>query len=191
MSMEIEDLIQSFLDNGTEGRHAVLQSLSTGPEYLTALRQALRSDRGDICAGAALILAELDHPQHLETMAEALVTGNLLVEDIAARALARHGEAAVGILLNAYPDRQPLVQISIVRVLETINSQKAVMPLMKALETAESPALRYTIIQALGVLGDPCPIELIRSYINDPDHHVRERVRVALERLEHNQAKAD
>ncbi len=189
MSIEIEELIQSFLNGGTEARQKMLQMLSANPELPAALRQALKSEKGDVSAGAALMLAELDHPLHLEYMAEALQTGSLLVEDIAARALARHGEAAVSILLDAFPDRQPLVQISIVRVLEKINSQKAVKPLMTALESASSPSLRYTIIQALGVLGDPLPIELIRSFENDPDHHVRERVRVALERLGHNQSK--
>jgi HEAT repeat protein len=186
MSIEIEELIQSFLDSGTEVRQEMLQTLSTDPECPTALRQALRSEQGDISTGAALMLAELDHPLHLEYMAEALKIGNLLIEDIAARSLARHGDAAVSVLLDAFPERQPLVQISIVRVLEKINSQKAVKPLMKALELAGSPSLRYTIIQALGMLGDPLPVDLIRSYENDPDHHVRERVRVALERLGHD-----
>lgn len=187
MSVEIEELIQSFLNGGAETRREMLQMLSANPGHPAALLQALKSEQGDISAGAALMLAELDHPLHLEYMAEALKTGNLLVEDIAARALARHGEAAVSILLDAFTDRQPLVQISIVRVLEKINSRKAVKPLMTALELAGSPSLRYTIIQALGMLGSPLPIDLIRSFENDPDHHVRERVRVALERLGYSQ----
>lgn len=188
MSTGIEELIQSFLSSGAEARQEMLRTLSADQERPEALRLALRSEKGDISAGAALMLADLDHPLHLDYMAEALETGNILVEDIAARALERHGEAAVGILLDAFPNRQPLVQISIVRVLEKINSQRAMKPLMTALERSDSASLRYTIIQALGVLGDSSCIDLIRSYENDPDHHVRERVRVALERLGHNQA---
>ncbi len=183
MSIEIEEMIQSFLNAGPETREVMLQALSTDPKRPAALQQALKSEKGDISAGAALILGELDHPLHLEYMAEALRTGNVLVQDIAARSLARHGEAAMSILLDALPDSQSLVQISIVRVLEKINSQKAVKPLIAALTSADSPSLRYTIIQALGVLGDPSSIALIRSFENDPDHHVRERVRAALERL--------
>ena len=57
---------------------------------------------------------------------------------------------------------------------------------MALLKNAESGALRYTIIQALGVIGDPQAIDLIRSYQNDEDHHVRNRVEIALSRLESN-----
>jgi HEAT repeat protein len=189
MSIDVEDMIRSFLSAGPEMRQMLLQMLRADPDRPAALRQAIQSEKGDVSAGAALMLAEFDHPQHLEYMAEALQTGNILVADIGARALERHGEAAVSILLNAFPECQPLVQISIVRVLERINSQKAVEPLMCALASTDLPSLRYTIIQTLGVLGDPRATELIRSFEMDPDHHVQERVKEALERLEGSQAK--
>lgn len=183
MSIEAEDTIRSFLSAGPEMRQMMLRMVMADPERLAALRQAVQSEKGDISAGAALMLAELDHPLHLDYMAEALRTGNILVADIGARALERHGEAAVSILLEAFPDCQPLVQISIVRVLGRINSQEAVKPLMAALASTDLPSLRYTIIQTLGALGNPSAIDLIRSFENDPDHHVRERVQEALERL--------
>lgn len=189
MSIEVEDMIRSFLSAGPEMRQMMLRMLMADPERPAVLYQAIKSEKGDISAGAALMLAELDHPLHLEYMAEALRTGNILVADIAARALERHGETAVDILLGAFPDCQPLVQISIIRVLERLNSQKAVEPLMEVLASTNLPSLRYTIIQALGTLGNPLPIELIRSFENDPDHHVQERVRAALERLGGSQPK--
>ena len=54
---------------------------------------------------------------------------------------------------------------------------------MQLLPKAEAGSLRYTIIQTLGVLGDPQAIDLIRNYLDDPDHHVRSRAEVALDRL--------
>jgi HEAT repeat protein len=44
--------------------------------------------------------------------------------------------------------------------------------------------LKVLLIQALGKLGAVEAIALIRSFAADPDHHVRERVQMALERLE-------
>ena len=186
MNIDVEQTIQSFLNSGPETRQVMLRMLSTDPEQLALLRQAIQSEKGQTSMGAAQMLAELDHPLHLQYMAEALQTGNILVGDIAARALERHGEAAVKILLDALPDCQPLTQIAIVRVLEKIKSKKSVEPLMRILASAESPSLRYTIIQTLGLLGSPLAIELIRSFEDDPDHHVRERVRTALQRLKHD-----
>jgi HEAT repeat protein len=55
---------------------------------------------------------------------------------------------------------------------------------MTVLATTNYPTLRYLIIQALGVIGDPIAIPPILTFRNDPDHHVRERVKIALQRLE-------
>ncbi len=98
-------------------------------------------------------------------------------------ALRRYGERAVDPLLAVLPHCQPVVQVSIVHTLETIGSCKAVKPLMDLLVSTSYDTLRYTIIQALGTIGDPTAAELVRQYQDDANHHVRERASRALKQL--------
>jgi HEAT repeat protein len=76
-----------------------------------------------------------------------------------------------------------MVQLQIVGSLEKIGSRRAVATLMTLLRETDSSALRHTLIQALGIIGDPQAADLIRSFQDDEDYHVRKRVAAALERL--------
>jgi HEAT repeat protein len=116
-----------------------------------------------------------------EVLTRLMHASNPLVAQMAIKRLEGYGGMAVESLLDALGKCSPMIQISITCTLERIGSRKAVEPLMAALAKAEYPSLRYTIIHALGTLGDPAAIDLIRSFAEDADHHVRQRVQTALE----------
>jgi HEAT repeat protein len=45
--------------------------------------------------------------------------------------------------------------------------------------------VRYTTIEALGQIGDRRVLPDIYRYMEDPSHHVRDKVEVAIEALTH------
>ena len=169
--------------DGSTRQTAQQQLIAAGPGGIKVLQAAVSHPTPRVSFSAAQALAQVDDPWRFESMAAALRSRNPLVGELAARTLERYGEGAVETLTAALPDCHVLVQLNIIQVLEQIGSHKAVRPLMAMLATTDYPTLRFLTIQALGVLGDPAAAPLIRSYANDPDHHVRERVVIALERL--------
>lgn len=186
--MENERIQQAFeMLNHTDlnvRRDGQQQLLAAGYEGMIALREAVFHPSNRISFSAVEALTQLDEPWRFDCMTAVLRSQNPLVGEVAARTLAYYGEEAVEILATALTDCHALVQLSIVQSLEQIGSRQAVQPLMTVLATTNYPTLRYLIIQALGVIGDPIAIPRILTFRNDPDHHVRERVKIALQRLE-------
>jgi HEAT repeat protein len=158
--------------------------LSLGKVGIEPLIAAAKTANGRQCWEAASVLAQIDDPRVRQLMGELLKSSNLILTQIAAQALGRYGEQSVACLVRALPVSRELTQIEILCALEAIGSRSAVVPLLEFLRTAQSAMLRYTAIQALGKLGDPQAMELIQSFQNDEDSHVRKRVRAALQALE-------
>ncbi len=184
MNSEIQALISGLSHPDSGIRQAACQQFADcGPETIGLLADAMLDPDPHASLAAARAIAEIDTPYRFELMARALASRNPLVGDLAVKVLESYGELAVGALVAALPDCHPLVQLRVVGVLERIGSRTVVAPLMELLASARHAALRYTIIQALGVIGDPAAVDLIRQFHDDPDYHVRERVEVALSRL--------
>lgn len=70
-----------------------------------------------------------------------------------------------------------------VQALGQLGDKRAVDPLLQFLKRTESTTERYMSIEALGLLGDPKAVPEITCYAFDKDHHVRDRVQIALRRL--------
>jgi HEAT repeat protein len=70
--------------------------------------------------------------------------------------------------------------IWVIHALGKLGDRQAVRPLVALLHATQSIPERYTVIEALGKLGDPSVVDDIRVYMNDSDHHVRDRVMGAL-----------
>jgi HEAT repeat protein len=157
--------------------------IAAGYAGIVTLREAVRDPSSRISFSAAQALAQVEDPWRFESMAAVLRSRNPLVGEVAARALANYGEGAVETLTAALRDCHILVQLRIVHSLEEISSRQAVPPLLAVLASTGYVTLRYLIIQALGVIGDPAAIPLITTFAHDPDYHVRERVKIALQRL--------
>ncbi|MEO8393624.1 MAG: HEAT repeat domain-containing protein [Chloroflexota bacterium] len=160
--------------------------LDFGVRALEPLIAAVQAANGRQCWEAAYVLAKIDDPRVARLMCELLRSPNIILTQIAAQALGRYGEQSIAVLVRALPMSSELTQIEIVSALEAIGSRRAVLPLLEFLRTTSSATLRYTTIQALGRLGDPQAIELIRSFQNDEDSHVCKRVRAALQALENS-----
>jgi HEAT repeat protein len=180
ISMWIEALDSTVFEVRQEAKASLLSYGTAVIEPLIAATQVLTQRR---CWEAAAILAQFDDPRVERTLKVALKTGHPILALAAVRGLVRYGEGGSAALIEALPNNRELTQLEIVQALEEMGSRTAVTPLMKLLRTAESSVLRYTIIQALGVLGDPQATVLIRTFLNDEDHHVRKRANIALERL--------
>jgi HEAT repeat protein len=66
-----------------------------------------------------------------------------------------------------------------------LGDRRAVDYLLAELRRTESSTLRYTLIRALGNLGDPRAVEAIMSFEFDENHHVRAHAQRALSQLRH------
>jgi HEAT repeat protein len=176
----IEDLDS---DNWAIRENAKNLLLKFGTASVDRLMAAVRSQTGHRCWIAATILAEIEDPRCLECLKEALLSSHPVLGQVAAKSLEQYGELAVKALIEALPNGHKTVKPTIVVTLEKIGDPRAVGVLMDMLETTDWPSLRYSLIQALGVLGDMRAVELIRSFQHDENHHVRKCVQIALEHL--------
>ncbi len=183
---DIAELIDSLEDSSMEERVlAGRRLLDLGSVIVPPLLHTMETQTGSRTVEAARLLLEFDTPEVFDAMCRALSGANVLVGQIATAYLERFGKRSLAPLLEALPTARYMVQVAAVVTLEHIGDPQAVEPLMAHLAATDesSGLLRCTLIQALGVLGDTRAADLIRQYADDPDHHVRQRVQVALQRL--------
>jgi HEAT repeat protein len=181
----IEKLIQALDQPDGEARaRAREQLVQIGPDVVEPLIAAMQTENLRLSWQAAVTLGHIADQRWIGPMQAALRSSNVLLGQAAVTALEEtlQGEA-VDSLLDALAHCRLAVQMPLVNALERLGDSRAVEPLCGFLETTGSPELRYTIIQALGKLGDPSLIPLIEKFEHDPNHHVRDRVVIALDRL--------
>jgi len=133
---------------------------------------------------AARALAALPEPDRFTAMAAVLTGANSLVGELAAGAMEGYGERGLDALIEALPRARALSQVKIIGALERIGEVKAAGALMDLLSRTDLAMVRALAIQALGRIGAVQAAPLIRSFADDSDHHVRERVQLALAALE-------
>ena len=122
--------------------------------------------------------------QQFESLTKVIKALNWIAAEIAVRKLEEYGELAIEPLTALLPDCDPMVQVSVVRALARIGDLRAVPVFREVLAQTEFAMLRFMIIEALGEFGDTASIELIQSFADDPDRHVRKRVTNALSNLQ-------
>ncbi|MBC8098044.1 MAG: HEAT repeat domain-containing protein [Armatimonadetes bacterium] len=149
------------------------------------LRAAHTSDEWRIVWNAAVLLAETDDARVFALMCDLLTSSNPLIGQVAAKALARYGQPSLPVLMQALPHCHYMVQLSVVDTLEKLGDSQIIPTLQQLLLTVDSSTLRYTIIQALGHLGNASTVATIQPFLQDPDHHVRKRAGIAIARLTH------
>jgi HEAT repeat protein len=156
-----------------------------GPAVIEPLIEALRHGNRYQSYEAANILALFNDPRCFEALAQALSSQNVMVAQYAARSLPAYGrEIALQHFIASLPCAPLLAQIQIIESLKEMDDERAVEPLILLLQATEAAMVRYSVIEALGVLGATRAIDLIRSFENDANRHVRDRVRRALEQSE-------
>ncbi|SRR5258708_4229572 len=181
----IDKLIQELDDTNNEVRaNAKEHLIQIGADAVEPLIVALRSGSLRQSWQAAVVLGLIPDSRWLEEMQGALSSSNILLGQAAVIALenALHS-GAVDHFLEVLPHSKLVVQIALISSLERLQDIRAVEPLSRLLVTTESPELRYSIIQALGQIGDQSVIPLIEQFQDDPNTHVRDRVAIALLRL--------
>lgn len=158
--------------------------LEIGPGVIDGLIGAMKQGDKRQQYEAANMLTRFHDIRCYRALSDALYSSNMLVAQLVPAALLAYGkQQAIDSLLIALPQVPHFVQLQIVMVFREYGGRQVVQPLMATLKTAESPILSYTIIETLGELGDRRAIGLIRQFQQDNNHHVRERVKVALEKL--------
>jgi hypothetical protein len=164
---------------------AKIQLLQLGAGAVEPLIAAAQGSNLRVSWRAIGILSEIDDTRWIEPIKALLRSTQGLVAQAAVGALHQAlGEQALDYLLEVLPDSKTQVSVSILQVIEQYPDPRICLPLCQMLQTTTSSEVRYNIIQILGRLGDSQVIPLIRSFANDDNHHVRERVEIALARLE-------
>lgn len=148
-----------------------------------ALIEATYSQTLRKCWEAVSLLTRMREDRAIPAFGDALSSKNPMLSQVAARSLVTFGSCSVSVLVEALEDAANMTRVQIVKALEEIGDAIAVPALLRLLKTTDSSVVRYTTISALSVLGDEDIVPHIETFADDPDHHVRERVDMALRKL--------
>lgn len=97
----------------------------------------------------------------------------------------RKDESVLEALIKAMlPDPSPIVRHECAFILGDKKIPYLGKYLVKVLEEDQSNIVKHEALSALGTLGDPSYIPLIRKYLNHPDVIVSETAEMAIERIE-------
>lgn len=184
MNPQIAALIDA-LDNDPEPRAQAQKSLvALGEEAVEPLIATVRAETGRKAWGALQVLGDLGDQRAVPVILESLRSPTPIIISAAVAALQKFpGEDIAMRLIEALPHTRGMGQQDMIVVLQRLGDTRAIPLLIEQLGTVEAPPLRVAIIQALGKLGDRSAIPVIEAYADDPDHHVRDWVVVALEQL--------
>ena len=185
MAVEVQELINRLADASlSEQRQTMEQLVALGADAVAPLIIVMNSSRGQQAALAAKVLSRIEDQRVVPALLSALANMNRVLQTMVINLLGElRDERALLPLLELLDSPDSLLQMGAIQALREFHDLRCVAPLIRALELTKSPSIRYTIIEVLGELGDPCAVEPIRCYKNDEDHHVRRRVEVALEKL--------
>jgi HEAT repeat protein len=139
-------------------------------------------------AAAIPALAQIGDPRAIAPLTDILHgSQHSLLRMNAAQALAEFNDPAViTALLEALDDENELVLTWVVNSLAVLRDKRALEPLIIVLNQTPSPEIRYSVIRALGDLGDARAVEPIQRFLDHDNHHVQRYAVSALEKLTHN-----
>ncbi len=168
-----------------EFRSARAAIIACGPAAIPGLTRAARQSHSDRDLWRILVtLGEIGDREAVPTMISYLKSPNTAIGAVAAQFLAQVRDArAVQPMLDLLLETTPLTPIWVIDGLGKLGDWRAVEPLISLLNYTESALHRYTAIEALGRLGDIRALDSIRRHAEDPDHHVRDRARIAVDLL--------
>ena len=187
MENEIALLIEQLTDT-TLSYAAEEQLLALGAAAVQPLIDSMNDGPDKISWRVAGVLLKINDDRIFPALVEGLSSANILVRQIIAQGFGKLGDIrAVPVLIDGLSDDgAPIVQLSVVTALGMLADKRAVDPLVTILLNTEFAALRHTIIKVLGEIGDDSLIEIFRQFEHDENHHVRNRVRDALQSMANN-----
>jgi HEAT repeat protein len=128
----------------------------------------------EVRRSAAKALARMRRNDSIDYLAQALKDSLLGVRLEASYALAKIGEPAINVLIQASNDPDSKVRDSAVAALGNIGSRQARDELIKVLNNAnEESTVKLTAIQALSKIGDPESMGELRRLVNSGDPGLR------------------
>lgn len=102
------------------------------------------------------------------------------------------GEKAIRAISECFGDPSALLKHELAYCLGQMKDTRAIPILEKVLkDTSQEPMVRHEAGEALGAIGDPSVLELLRSYSKDPVVEVAETCELALGRIEWLQNEAN
>ncbi|KAF1386063.1 hypothetical protein PFLUV_G00114270 [Perca fluviatilis] len=102
------------------------------------------------------------------------------------------GAEAVDWISKAFTDDSALLKHELAYCLGQMQDTRAIPPLTAVLrDTQQEPMVRHEAGEALGAIGDPVVLDLLKEYSQDPVIEVAETCQLAVRRLEWLQAGGD
>uniref|UniRef100_A0A8C8RTY1 Deoxyhypusine hydroxylase n=1 Tax=Pelusios castaneus TaxID=367368 RepID=A0A8C8RTY1_9SAUR len=95
------------------------------------------------------------------------------------------GRAAIEWISQAFGDESALLKHELAYCLGQMQDERAIPVLTQVLEdTRQEPMVRHEAGEALGAIGNPCVLDLLKRYSEDPVIEVAETCQLAIQRLE-------
>lgn len=181
----IQQLINALASSDPQTRELAAKQLTAlGSIAVAPLMQTVKDEVGRQSWRAVKVLTAIKDERVFDVLCEALKSAHPIMRETAATELGKYGDKrATPLLITALDDPHPNVQLWAIQALRDLRDPDAIVALVERLPDAQSASIRYTIIEALGDLGDESVIPAILHYRADQDHHVRERVEAALKKL--------
>jgi HEAT repeat protein len=182
--VSIDELIQALGDKEINIRYSAKEELTKrGTEAIPLLIEAISGSDKRRAIEAANVLSTFDDPRRIPPLVQSLTSDNVLLAQTAARVLASVVPPLCQEFLDALPNSHNLVAPLIIHGLGVMDDQRALDPLLDALQNTSNATFRYTIIETLGNLGNPDTIHVIEPFLHDENRHVRDYAANAILRL--------
>jgi HEAT repeat protein len=185
MAIKMNELIRLLENSTSSEREKIIEQFVIHKNDVVPLLISILNNNSERQSWlAAIALAHIEDSRVISALIAALPNLNDVVQGMVIGILGDlKNEEAIRPLIKTLNSQNVFVQIASVRALAKIACSSSVRPLLAALEQAETPSLRYTLIEALGDFDDPQAIEAIQRYKNDEDRRVRRRVEHTLNKL--------
>jgi hypothetical protein len=183
LQTDIEDLASSDTEISWRAKQRLL---SLGSAALGPLLDALESAELPLRWKVLLLLYEIGDSRAVPAIIHCLQSPSPAIRAAAAQLLGKSGDKRAATVLreSLTNDQQAESLVWIIQALGALKDPLSVDPLIRVMQQTDSSAIRYTAIEALGLIGDTRAIEPICQFSEDTSHHVRARVSTALERLQ-------
>jgi HEAT repeat protein len=185
MTDDLMRWIAALGGNPDERQQAQARLRTAGPAAVEPLIAVLQSDDSRPAWSAAQVLGDLGDARALPALIAAIRSPNALLGSAAAKAALKLPDPlALSQVIAALPAAPLMTQQSIVLALQQLGDSRAVEKLVELLAATSPPIMRTAIIKALGDLGDAALLPVIRPYLDDADHHVRDWAAEVVQRFE-------
>lgn len=191
MTVKISKLIEMLEDSYShdEQEQAIELLVSVGVDAIEPLIVTINGNQGRQSWLAAKALARIEDSRVVPALISALPMLSRALQGMIIELLGTlRDKRAVLPLIQILNGEDTVLQLVSIQALRRIGDTRALKSLLVILENTESSGVRYTIIETLGELGDSRVVEPIRQYKDDANHHVRRRVKRALEKLNKSDA---